>query len=227
MDEIDKVLNAAGERWRSLQPAPAVIDAAALARSDRKRVSRLSASLAAGAVGAAIVVAIAAIGIRMNVWHVGDLKVGTPPSEALASHQVISGCAVTRPEPAFVAPSPYPAEAPPLYESSWYGSDALWTMLRRDGEVWPPSAIGSGQKTFWWSVDWSGMRDDSKPQLSVVGTQLDGQGTFTAGPATNAGRADFGEAMLVGMEIPTAGCWQITASYGEATISYVVLVRAD
>jgi hypothetical protein len=30
--------------------------------------------------------------------------------------------------------------------------------------------------------------------------------------------------MLVGVEIPTAGCWQITASYRDAVLSYVVSV---
>ena len=52
-------------------------------------------------------------------------------------------------------------------------------------------------------------------------------GTFTAGPATNAARDDFGEAMLVGVEIPSPGCWQITASYGDAILSYVVSVTDE
>ncbi len=72
-----------------------------------------------------------------------------------------------------------------------------------------------------------GMRDEPVPALTVVGTRLDGPGTFTAGPATNAARDDFGEAMLVGVEIPSPGCWQITASYGDAILSYVVSVTDD
>jgi hypothetical protein len=30
--------------------------------------------------------------------------------------------------------------------------------------------------------------------------------------------------MLVGVELPTAGCWQITGSYGDTILSYVVSV---
>jgi hypothetical protein len=67
------------------------------------------------------------------------------------------------------------------------------------------------------------MRDDPQPAISVVGTRLDAPGTFTAGPGTNAS-ADFGQAMLAGVEIPSPGCWQITASYGGAVLSFVVLV---
>lgn len=81
-----------------------------------------------------------------------------------------------------------------------------------------------GQKTFWWSIEWPGADDEPEPAITVVGTRLDGPGTFTAGPGTNAGRADFGQAMLVGVEIPTAGCWQITASYRDAVLSYVVSI---
>ena len=143
-----------------------------------------------------------------------------PPLDDLA-------CAVTQPDPPFVPPSPYPAVAPPLYESDWYGSEALWTMLDRDGEVWGASAINLGEKTFWWSTGWRGMRDDPSPALTVVGTQLDGPGTFTAGPATNAERDDFGEAMLVGLEVPTPGCWQIEATYGDAVLSYVVWIKDE
>lgn len=68
------------------------------------------------------------------------------------------------------------------------------------------------------------MRDEPAPALTVVGTRLDGSGIFTADPATNAERDDFGEAMLVGLEIPSAGCWQITATYDDAVLSYVVLI---
>ena len=80
-------------------------------------------------------------------------------------------------------------------------------MLDREGEVWrfPVGPDHLSQKLFWWSVDWAGMRDDPQPGISVVGTRLDAPGTFTAGPGTNAS-ADFGEAMLVGVEIPSPGC---------------------
>jgi len=232
MDEIDKLLDEAGERWRASQPPPAMVDPASLTRETGIGAGRLLLSFAAGAAGAALVLATVWIAAQFGIWHrVEEPNIGKPPSEAGASTPVATGntgCSVTRPDPAFVAPSPYPAAPPLLYESEWFGSEALWTMIDRDGEVWrfPQGADGLHVKRFWWSVEWRGMRDEPEPAITVVGTRLDGPGTFTSEPGTNAS-ADFGEAMLAGVEIPTAGCWQITANYRDAVLSFVVWVTDD
>jgi hypothetical protein len=99
-------------------------------------------------------------------------------------------------------------------------------MLRHGGEVWfdlPRGADGLGQKTFWWSADFD-VVNEPQPTISVTGRQLDGFGRFASpAPGTNAG-ADFGSAMLIGVGVPTAGCWEITATYKRATLSYVAWV---
>jgi len=229
VDEIDELLGEAGRRWRASQPPPATIDPTSLARTTGGG-GRVLVSFAAGAAGAALVLATAGIASQFGSWAgVDEPRLGAASTEAAASDSAATGhgeCAVTRPDPAFVAPSPYPAAAPPLYESEWYGSEALWTMLDRDGEVWrfPVGPDHLSEKMFWWSLEWPGMRDEPVPTLAVVGTRLDAAGTFRSEPVTNAQRDDFGEAMLVGVEIPSPGCWQITASYRDAVLSYVVLV---
>jgi hypothetical protein len=144
----------------------------------------------------------------------------TPSPSAAAT------CAVTRPRPVFKAPKPFPVRPPAYYQSDWYGSSDLWTMLDHQGEVWqhlPTSPSGLTQKTFWWSQDWVAA-DEPEPAITVTGRRLDGPGTFSFGPGTNA-TADFGTAMLVGIDIPTPGCWEITASYRTATLSFVASVR--
>ena len=228
MDELDNLLDEAGKRWRASQPPPATIDPASLLRKSSSRAGRLLMSFAAGAAGAAIVLAVVGIGAQLGIWpSVDEPSVGTAPSEAVASSQAggDTGCSVTRPDPAFVAPSPWPSTPPPYYESDWFGSEALWTMLDRDGEVWrfPVGPDHLSEKMFWWSVEWPGMHDDPQPAIRVVGTRLDAPGTFIARPGTNAS-ADLGQAILAGVEIPSPGCWQITASYGGAVLSFVVLV---
>jgi hypothetical protein len=145
-----------------------------------------------------------------------------------ASQQAASGCRVTRPTRPFVPPEIYLAEPPSRYASEWFGTADVWTMLDRDGEVWehlPSGPDGLSQKTFWWSANWS-PEAEPEPAITVEGTRLDGPGAFTFGPGTNAS-ADFGTAMLVGIDIPTAGCWELTGTYGERYLSYVVLVRGD
>jgi hypothetical protein len=217
MDEkIDKELRELGAWWRASQPPSPSIDTAMLAPRIRDR--KLGALAAAAAAAAAVVVvAFIAGGISGPVWLPGGgAKTSAVPSMA--------DCPVTKPDRSFVPPSPYPHDPTPGDQKVWYGTERLWTMLNKDGETWgrminAPRTISV--KLFWWSTAWS---PDAEPQpdISVVGKQLDGPGAFTVGsPATNA-TADFGTAMLVGVDVPTPGCWQITGTYRGTSLSYVV-----
>jgi hypothetical protein len=157
--------------------------------------------------------------------NAGSRSVAAPPTP---SPSPAAACAVTRPQPVFKPPKPFPVRPPDYYESDWYGSSHLWTMLDRDGEVWGPwlfaAPPGLPQKTFWWSADWHpDETGEWEPPITVTGRRLDGPETFKFGPGTNAS-ADFGTAMLVGIDIPSYGCWELTARYRKATLSYVVSV---
>jgi hypothetical protein len=151
-----------------------------------------------------------------------------PGANTAASHLVPSTCHPTKPTHAFVPPAENsaPARPPAYYDAEWYGTERLWTMLRHGGEVWfdlPRGADGLGQKTFWWSADFD-VVNEPQPAISVTGRQLDGLGRFASpAPGTNAG-ADFGSAMLMGVGIPMTGCWEITATYKRATLSYIAWV---
>jgi len=134
-------------------------------------------------------------------------------------------CPVTRPTRPFVPPAGYLSEPPSAYASEWFGTADLWTMLDRDGETWadlPSGPDGFSQKTFWWSANWS-PQEEPEPAITVEGTRLDRPGSFTFEGGTNAS-ADFGTAMLVGIDIPTEGCWSLTGTYGERYLTYIVLV---
>ena len=138
------------------------------------------------------------------------------------------GCPLTiPPQPGFVPPEPYPPEPPELYRSEWYGSADLWTMLAPEGEVWEglPEARGKfTQKTFWWS---EGLSSSEVPTpIVLTGRRLDRRGSFEGGGAGGvSSREDIGDFMVVGIEIP-AGCWELTARYGAAELSYVVRIAS-
>jgi hypothetical protein len=144
-----------------------------------------------------------------------------PP--AADPQSVVSTCPVTPPpSPPFVPPAPEPAVA--SGREFRYGTAALWTALPNDG-IWsglPDHAPqGYTQKVFWWSTGYHG---EASPELAVSGRQLDGTAALQGSSATNAFASDIGSAMLVGVDFPTTGCWEITGTFEGHTLSFVVWV---
>jgi VWFA-related protein len=137
-----------------------------------------------------------------------------------------SSCHVTRPDASFVPPSPYPGRTP-LENEVWFGTPALWTMLPASG-TWrqlPVADAGYRQKVFLWYPGYDG-RAEQWPNATVTGRRADAEAEpIRAERATNAYRRDFGGwAMLVDIEIPSAGCWEITAAYNDASLEFTVQV---
>lgn len=134
-------------------------------------------------------------------------------------------CPLTIPqEPLFIPPSPYSDLG---FEGEfWYGSNLLWTAVRQNG-VWeglPHNPEGYRQKVFWWS-DGYVWNEDPEPELIVTGERLDDPAPpLNASKATNASASDIGSAMLVGVDLPTLGCWKITGQYKKSELSFVVWV---
>lgn len=229
MTDIERLLEGAGERWRAAQPTPPEIDPALFTHA--RPGPRRWVPLAAITVAAAVVVVVVATGQLGRPSGSGSSAVGGQAASPSAAEPSVAAstipaatCDVTRPTPTFVPPSPNPAS--PGGTSAWYGTPALWTMLDQAGDTWEHLPIGPDgltQKTFWWSTDWV-PEADPFPAITVVGTRLDGSGTFTAGPATNA-TIDGRDAMLVGVTVPTPGCWRLTGTYLDATLSIVVDVK--
>ena len=144
---------------------------------------------------------------------------------------VPASCPVT-----LTAPMPY--LPPPQYEidegpsSFWIGTDKLWTALIRPGVWdWAPHEPGHENdvqpltvKTFWGSVDFD-WKTEYPPLLKVTGKRLDGDAPplLTMRP-TNAFPGPSA-AMLVGVYVPTSGCWEITGEYKGEKLSFVVWVE--
>ncbi len=165
---------------------------------------------------------IAGVSHPWGIWHTSEaLTSSTPVSDGPPAT-----CPVTRrPEPPFVPPSPYSPGAP-FTSEFWYGSEALWTSLNADG-TWrglPYQAGGYTQKVFWWRKGYF-WTDEPEPQLSVTGRRLDASAPpLRASKATNAFAQDIQSAMLVGVDVPTFGCWEITGRYGGHELSFTVWV---
>lgn len=121
----------------------------------------------------------------------------------------------------FAEPSPSSASR------FWFGDEKLAVLLNAGGRWRGMGPTRSYRdKLFWWRQGYDGTTEPT-PNLVVTGRRLDDQAPALATPrATNAKHADFGGwAMLVALEFPVAGCWQVTGEYGSQKLSFVVDVR--
>lgn len=167
-----------------------------------------------------------AMRVATRAKSTGAHATSVPAAETM-SQTAPDPCPVTRsPAPPFTPASPYPRVPPG--DVFWYGTDALWTAVPQNG-VWsglPHNPEGYSQKVFWWRKGYS-VAAEPEPHLKVAGRRLDADAPpLNVSRATNASAADIQSAMLVGVDFPTPGCWELTGQYADAQLSFVVWVAA-
>lgn len=136
-----------------------------------------------------------------------------------------NGCPVTRlaPEARFTPASP--AHRKRSDDAMfWYGSDSLYTRLFSDGR-WRGVASQTGvrNKSFWYrnEPDWMSER---QPQLIVSATRLEAESPMVVFPRISHAIMGSEAAMLLMLELPGRGCWQVTANYKSDYVSFVTWV---
>ncbi len=143
-----------------------------------------------------------------------------------AQAQSTAACLTTNaPDKQFVPPGPYLKNAGQT--RFWYGTPALWTGLPYDGN-WGGvhTAKGYRQKLFFWSegYDW---RKEPKPSLIITAKRLDGNAPDVA--IADANNAFFpsrdAAGMVTAFEIPTDGCWEVTAHYRGHALTFIVSAK--
>jgi hypothetical protein len=140
-----------------------------------------------------------------------------------------ASCRVTvAPANTFMPPASYKLDDDAL--GFWWGTEKLWIELPKSGvwEGWRGPEPGQGprsgpltSKTTWWSVDYDRRREG--PDLKVTGRRLDGD----APPILASEAHDVYIAMMVGIYLPTPGCWEITGEYKGQKLSFVVWVTPE
>ena len=156
------------------------------------------------------------------------LGLGSDAMQGHGQNEVAEACPVTRP-PAqlFVPPPPYWTDDG--RDGFWYGNESLWTLLGVRGE-WKvkgnPLESNGGYRTkltYWrQGFDW---RKD-KPELTVVATRLDRDEPPVAAEQANAVFVGTDKpAIMTAIDIPSIGCWKVTAQYRRNELSFVVSVQ--
>ena len=133
-------------------------------------------------------------------------------------------CPVTLPsEPRFIPSPPYNDPGPDA-AAFWHGSDALFVTLYSDGRWRGITEAGKTRdKLFWFRKDAKWLGEYPYPLL-VTARRLDADAPMLTVPrVTNAimGRI---ESLLVMLELPTGGCWQVTGNYKSDYLTFVVWV---
>ena len=204
----------------------------------RTKVRRVITAAMAGL--AVIVIVTTGIVTARTLMPPADIGPATTETPAPSpSSRLVDGCPVTLPpQPAFVPPKPYPSRypnpnVPEADGSQWYGTPELWTILDQDGAVWRDLPVAEdgrvGDKTLWFSANFStaeGEDFSGNAEITVTAVHLDGSAPTVVeeggGPSFNPAIKNF---MLVGLELPEPGCWEVTARYQGAELSYVLLVE--
>jgi len=131
------------------------------------------------------------------------------------------------PNPPFAPPEPYLATPP--NGMFWYGADALWTDLSINGKWEMRNNVANGKgyttKLTFWSRDFDSSKE-LEPKLIVTGKRLDGDAPSVAVVRANAVfvTGPMPAAMITGIDIPTAGCWELMAHYKGHALTFIVSV---
>jgi hypothetical protein len=99
---------------------------------------------------------------------------------------------------------------------AWFGSGELWTVLDVEGKHSP-------RKSVWWSENFPGGHVEESPEILVTWIRLDQDSETITNDSegTNAFTGEDGWFMIGGIDPDTPGCWEVTATYKGASLSYV------
>jgi hypothetical protein len=168
-----------------------------------------------------VLVALIVTGGYIFSTFMGDKASAHAQETAGGKNKRLSECAVTRPpQPAFIPPDPWPSR-PPDAGQFWYGEGGLWTALPEEGS-WRQLAFG--EKFWWWSAEFDASLEPA-PDLTLTAQRLDGDAPFfQISDATHGFHKSFYMAMLIGVELPSPGCWEITGQYHGHELTFVLWV---
>jgi len=130
-----------------------------------------------------------------------------------------SACPVTFGRPGTKPPQPFnPDDLPVGYVDTWYGNDAIWIRLPKDGTI--PAHPEGGQVTIsakfpWWRV--------LPGQLQVSASRLGSGSRLKADVGTVAQYESTGF-VPSGLVFDGPGCWEITGTLNGHTLSFVARV---
>jgi hypothetical protein len=129
------------------------------------------------------------------------------------------------PNPSFAPPAPY--DSIDIDGAFWYGTAGLWTKIAYDN-VWHTKnnvdkTGGYATKLLFWSSEYDWRKED-QPEFVLTARRVDRDAPEIASSGAMPVFVDK-PAMMVGIGLPSTGCWQISGHYRGHTVSFTVSVE--
>ena len=109
----------------------------------------------------------------------------------------------------------------------WHGNENLAALIPADGRWIGMGASYNYRDKFWWWQKGFSARVHPDSALNVSATKLDGSGVQFEAPKATSGYDPNWDAMLVLMEFPSPGCWQVTGVYKGSKLTVTLEVGDD
>ncbi len=106
----------------------------------------------------------------------------------------------------------------------WFGTSKLAARVPEDGHWTAMGPEHNYRDKWWWWREGYRAKEETKPELIISASRLDGPAPPVFIPhATNAYGPGW-DLMLVGMEFPTSGCWEVIGRYHGHELRFVFRV---
>lgn len=131
-------------------------------------------------------------------------------------------CEVTLPS---TSPVPAAPSAKNHHSHAWYGSEELAAFIPASGKWYGMGPKHGYRDKFWW---WAKGYDASLPPLAPLKLtvhRLSGLPYEFEMSSETGGYNDDWNAILIGLEFPTAGCWQVIGNYQQHKLKVIFIVN--
>jgi len=140
----------------------------------------------------------------------------------LCTGAIGSDCNISLPEKAHI-PEAFPARQ----EYIWAGSTEFAAYASING-VW--TGLGPNHnyrnKWWWWREDHKA-GSDRGPELVITASRLDKPAPFVKNTQAKDGYANDWDSIIVLMEFPAPGCWEMTGSSHDHELKFIFKVGED
>ena len=138
----------------------------------------------------------------------------------LTQSAIATECPISLPEPFSMPESGH--ETPKHF--SWVGSTKLAARVPGNGHWTAMGAEYNYRDKWWWWREGYKARNENNPELTISARKLNSSAPpVEVKHATNAFGNDW-DRILIMMEFPSAGCWEVIGTYHDQQLRFVFLV---